>query len=133
MINNLIATIIESWFGFFDEVFSDAMFDIGVYGISFWLILFIPIISLAIFYKLIDIVGGKLWHYLLVVLVLLLIEYFSNVGLLYGTMVEYVQEEGFSSYVYEFSLYATIISFVSLLIGTFGLRYISTNNRYNPF
>ena len=55
MINNFIATVIESWLSFYHDVFSDAMFEIGVYGISFWLILLIPILSLAVFYKLIDV------------------------------------------------------------------------------
>jgi hypothetical protein len=133
MINNFIATVIESWLSFYHDVFSDAMFEIGVYGISFWLILLIPILSLAVFYKLIDVVGGKLWHFIITVIIILLIEYFSNVGLLFSLLAGYAQDEGFSSYVYEFSFYATLVSIVSVIIGTAGLRYISTNNRYNPF
>ena len=91
MLNNLIATMIETWFGFFHDVFSNAMYDLRVYGISFWLVLFIPIVILFVFYKLIDIVGGKTWHFILFVLIALVIEYLSNVGLLFGVLPEYLK------------------------------------------
>ena len=133
MLNNLIATMIETWFGFFHDVFSSAMYDLRVYGISFWLVLFIPIIILFVFYKLIDIVGGKTWHFILFVLIALVIEYLSNVGLLFGVLTEYTQDEGFVAFVNEYSLLATFVSLISTIIGTIGLRYLSTNNKYNPF
>lgn len=133
MLNNLIATMIETWFGFFHDVFSNAIYDKDVYGISFWLVLLIPIIILFVFYKLIDIVGGNMWHFILFVLIALVIEYLSNVGLLFGVLSKYTQDEGFVAFVNEYSLYATIISLISTIIGTIGLRYLSTNNRYNPF
>jgi len=131
--NDLIATIIESWFSLFINNFSNEMFKLGEYGVTGWVTLIIPIVLLFVFYKIIDKIGGKTWHYILALIFTLVSVYFSSVGMLYGSLVAVSNLPGFECFVFTYSLYITIVSLVPIIFGTFGLRFISNNNRYNPF
>ncbi len=127
--NDIIATIIEGWLGYYDDVFSDVMYENWVYGWS--LISFtIPFIVLFVFYKLIDTVGGQLWHYLLAVFMSFLFVFIANILLLYFFIAD---DDGFFMFAFEYVLFITLLSVIPIIIATFGIKIFSTNNKHNPF
>ena len=127
--NDIIATIIENWLGYYDDIFSDNMYDKWIYGWSF-ISFIIPFVVLFVLYKLIDIVGGQLWHYLLAVFTSLLFVFITNILLVYSFIDD---DDDFAMFVLEYALFITLISITPTIIATFSMKYFSINNKYNPF
>ena len=130
----LIAGFIEDFpFYYYDKLFSEEMFATAGYSFPGWIILFLPLILLLVFYKVIDKTGGKRVHYFLTVLISLVLVFITNVGIIFGQLVNLGDADGLNTYVYTTSVYLMILSIIPILVWTIGLRFISTNNRYNPF
>ncbi len=119
------------------------VFDNLDYGKMGWMLILVPVISLIVFYKFWDPVkGAKLKWYISLVFIIILC-YAITTGILYnnseilqyiGNATGAVGEVDADYFILQMSIislvYALIISIVFSM--TF-FRFLSTNNRYNPF
>ncbi len=132
--NDLIATIYEG-FGIYDGTYSDYLFKEQYYTIIGYILFFAPFALIAIFYYAIDFVFGKLWHWLLYVLVTTIISSITIYLILSGQLVDYIQDEQYSDvniFINDFTLLSFAYALILCIGYTFLLKNWSSNNRKNP-
>ena len=146
---DLIAYVIETLFGLYDEVYSDVLYygseaaaasglpeAFSGYMISGWLIILIPIFVMLLFYKAFDLVNGKVWHWLIAFVIALFFVFLANWGIATKELETFISDPdnntNIDSFIIEYGFFTMIISIIPSLIGI-TWKFISTNNRYNPF
>ena len=120
--------------------YDNIMYDEGGYTIILGLLLILPIILYFIFYRILDLVVAEKWHFFLALFIVVLIVIGSTFGALFqftslldyqGATPEYHTDVEF--WVMKASLFTGVFSLVFQAVYVVLLRYISINNRYNPF
>lgn len=146
---NLIAYLIDTVFGLYEAAYSDVLYygsqaaaasgipeTFSGYVYAGLLILFIPLTVMVIFYKLFDFVNGKIWHWCIAFGIALIAVFFANWGVATNELELFIADENnnpnIDSFIFEYSLYTMIVSTIPALIGILW-KFISTNNKYNPF
>lgn len=121
--------------------YDQIMFDEGGYSIIFALLLVIPLASYLLFYRVLDIVVAKRLHFVIAVVVVTI----ALIGTTFGCLFQFTSLVDFQDATpeYHVNVEAWVLK-ASVLTGVYGLfsiqvlsafvfRFISINNRYNPF
>lgn len=140
----LIAYLIEDVFGLYHEKYSPFLFygeegfeahAFSGYIISGWLSILVPLLIMFLFYKMFDLVHGKLWHWILTFGISLITVLVANIFITRDQLVNFVidptNNPHVESFIFEYSFYIMIISIIPTLLWTL-LKYFSKNNKYNP-
>lgn len=120
--------------------YDDIMFNEGGYTIILLLLIIIPLISYLIFYRVLDIVVAKRLHFILAVVLVTIILIGTTFGALFQftSLVDYQGATpeyhlNVELWVFKSSLLTGFISLLTQALSAYLFRFISVNNRYNPF
>jgi hypothetical protein len=142
--NEIVASLYEPFFNWdtYQELLN-AVFNNLDYGKIGWLILIIPIIILIIFYKFWDPVSSSKFKWWITMLVISILAYISTSAIIYNNPViiqylgNYTGENGQLDANY-FIIQMSFITFgycliIAAILSIIPFRFLSTNNRNNPF
>lgn len=120
--------------------YDNIMFDEGGYSIVLVLLLAIPLASYLLFYRVLDIVVAKRLHFVIAVVVVTIVIIGTTFGCLFQftSLVDYQDatpeyHNNVEAWVLKASVLTGIYSLLIQALSAFLFRFVSTNNRYNPF
>lgn len=120
--------------------YDEIMFDELGYTVILFLLLSIPTVSYLIFYRVLDIVVAKRLHFILAVILVTVLLIGTTFGALFqftslvdyqGAAPEY--HSNVESWVFKASILTGFYGLVIQALSAFLFRFMSVNNRYNPF
>lgn len=120
--------------------YDSIMYDEGGYTLILGLLISIPLISYVIFYRILDFVIAKRLHFFLALIIVVLVVMGTTYGALFqftslldyqGATPEY--HTNVEVWVVKASILTSLYSLFFQAFCAFSLRFISINNRYNPF
>ena len=120
--------------------YDEIMFDEDGYTLILALLISIPLISFFIFYRILDFVIAKRLHFFIAQIIVVLVVMGTTYGALFqftslldyqGATPEY--HTNVEVWVVKASLLTSFYSLFFQSVCVFLLRFISINNRYNPF
>lgn len=120
--------------------YDSIMYDEGGYTLILGLLISIPLISYVIFYRILDFVIAKRLHFFLALIIVVLVVMGTTYGALFqftslldyqGATPEY--HTNVEVWVVKASILTSFYSLFFQAFCAFSLRFISINNRYNPF
>lgn len=120
--------------------YDSIMYDEGGYTLILALLISIPVISFLIFYRILDFVIAKRLHFFIAQIIVVLVVMGTTYGALFqftslldyqGATPEY--HTNVEVWVVKASLLTSFYSLFFQSVCVFLLRFISINNRYNPF
>lgn len=121
-------------------LYDQIMFDEGGYSIVLALLLAIPLASYLLFYRVLDIVVAKRFHFVIAVVVVTIIIAGTTFGCLFQftPLVDYQDatpeyHTNVEAWVLRASMLTGVYSLFIQALSAFFFRFISINNRYNPF
>jgi hypothetical protein len=89
-----------------------------------------------IFYRGTDLVHGKLWHWVVAFLITLLVVLITCMGIARLELVEFIVDPGnnphINAFIFEYGIVSMLISIIPAFAGIL-FKFISINNKYNPF
>lgn len=120
--------------------YDQIMFDEGGYSIVLALLLAIPLASYLLFYRVLDIVVAKRLHFVIAVVVVTIAIIGTTFGCLFQftSLVDYQDatpeyHANVEAWVLKASVLTGVYSLLIQALSAFIFRFISINNRYNPF
>lgn len=120
--------------------YDNIMFDEGGYSIVLVLLLAIPLASYLLFYRVLDIVVAKRLHFVIAVVVVTIVIIGTTFGCLFQftSLVDYQDatpeyHNNVEAWVLKASVLTGIYSLLIQALSAFLFRFVSINNRYNPF
>jgi hypothetical protein len=139
---NILAPIVEGILGYNDNViFCNLLYGSSDYTFIFLAIVLIPLIVLSVFYKVIDpILPKRLQWFITVVVSMVLVTIASYLIIMNGSMeICYADPASCTmgnepigeNFITSFTM--GILSLIPAIGFSFILKYISTNNKTNPF
>ena len=120
--------------------YDQIMYDEGGYSIVLASLLVIPLVAYLVFYRVLDIVVAKRLHFILAVVIVTIVIIGTTFGALFQftSLVNYQGaapefHSNVESWVLKASMLTGIYSLLIQALSAFVFRFISINNRYNPF
>ena len=140
--NDLLALFYEPFFDYNSyQDLLNLVFDNADYGKLGFILILIPLVVLAVFYKLWDPIRNQLLMLGLSILLVLIIAYSATSGILYSNggilqaIGNYTGDDGQIDpdyFVFQMSMISLLYGVIISLAYSFGLKLISTNNSHNP-
>ena len=137
--NDLFAPMYEWWFEFEDyEILLDCLYDNNDYGKFGWLLLIVPLILLALFYRAWDPMRRQRLMWLITTIIISLIGYMATTGIVFNNVCILDELNGLDSklaetFIVQISLISALYFLLVSMIYTFIVKRFSINNSHNPF
>ena len=137
--NNLFAPMYEWWFNWDEyQVLLTCLFDNNDYGKFGWLLLIVPLLLLALFYKAWEPMRRQRLMWLITTIIISLIGYMATTGIVFNNVCILDELNGLDSklaetFIFQISLISALYFLLASLIYTFIVKRFSTNNSHNPF
>ena len=139
MMNDLFAPLYEPWFNWdVYQVLLTCLYDNNDYGKFGWLLLIVPLLLLALFYKVWDPMRRQRLMWLITIIIISLIGYMATTGIVFNNVCILDELNGLDSklaetFIFQISLISALYFLLASLIYTFIVKRFSTNNSHNPF
>tara|TARA_B110000259_G_scaffold153942_1_gene174412 strand:+ start:100 stop:519 length:420 start_codon:yes stop_codon:yes gene_type:complete len=139
MMNDLFAPLYEWWFNWdVYQVLLTCLYDNNDYGKFGWLLLIVPLLLLALFYKVWDPMRRQRLMWLITTIIISLIGYMATTGIVFNNVCILDELNGLDSklaetFIFQISLISALYFLLASLIYTFIVKRFSTNNSHNPF
>ena len=139
MMNDLFAPLYEPWFNWdVYQVLLTCLYDNNDYGKFGWLLLIVPLLLLALFYKVWDPMRRQRLMWLITTIIISLIGYMTTTGIVFNNVCILDELNGLDSklaetFIFQISLISALYFLLASLIYTFIVKRFSTNNSHNPF
>jgi hypothetical protein len=139
--NDLFAPIYESgvWFDWNQyQVLLGCLYNSNDYGKFGWLLLIVPLLILALFYKAWEPMRRQRLMWSITIIIISLIGYMTTTGILFNNVNILNQLNGQNSnlaetFIVQISLINALYFLLVSLIYTFVVKRFSTHNSHNPF
>ena len=137
--NDLFAPMYEWWFEFeVYEILLDCLYDNNDYGKFGWLLLIVPLLLLALFYKAWEPMRRQRLMWSITIIIISLIGYMTTTGIVFNNVCILDELNGQNSilaetFIIQISLINALYFLLASLIYTFIVKRFSTHNSHNPF
>ena len=137
--NDLFAPFYEWWFEFeVYEILLDCLYDNNDYGKFGWLLLIVPLLLLALFYRVWDPMRRQRLMWSITIIIISLIGYMATTGIVYNNVCILDELNGLDSklaetFIVQISLISALYFLLVSMIYTFIVKRFSINNSHNPF
>lgn len=137
--NNLFAPFYEWWFDWdVYQVLLTCLFDNNDYGKFGWLLLIVPLLLLALFYRAWDPMRRQRLMWLITTIIISLIGYMATTGIVYNNVCILDELNGLDAklaetFIVQISLISALYFLIVSLIYTLIVKRFSINNSHNPF
>ena len=137
--NNLFAPFYEWWFDWdVYKVLLTCLFDNNDYGKFGWLLLIVPLLLLALFYRAWDPMRRQRLMWLITTIIISLIGYMATTSIVFNNVCILDELNGLDSklaetFIVQISLISALYFLIISLIYTFIVKRFSINNSHNPF
>lgn len=137
--NDLFAPMYEWWFEFeVYEILLDCLYDNNDYGKFGWLLLIVPLLLLALFYRAWDPMRRQRLMWLITTIIISLIGYMATTGIVYNNVCILDELNGLDAklaetFIVQISLISALYFLLVSMIYTFIVKHFSINNSHNPF
>ena len=137
--NNLFAPFYEWWFDWDEyQVLLTCLFNNNDYGKFGWLLLIVPLLLLALFYRAWDPMRRQRLMWLITTIIISLIGYMATTGIVFNNVCILDELNGIDSklaetFIVQISLISALYFLLVSLIYTFIVKRFSINNSHNPF
>lgn len=137
--NDLFAPMYEWWFEFeVYEILLDCLYDNNDYGKFGWLLLIVPLLLLALFYRAWDPMRRQRLMWLITTIIISLIGYMATTGIVFNNVCILDELNGLDSklaetFIVQISLISALYFLLVSMIYTFIVKRFSINNSHNPF
>ncbi len=137
--NNLFTPFYEWWFDWdVYQVLLTCLFDNNDYGKFGWLLLIVPLLLLALFYRAWDPMRRQRLMWLITTIIISLIGYMATTGIVYNNVCILDELNGLDAklaetFIVQISLISALYFLIISLIYTFIVKRFSINNSHNPF
>ena len=137
--NNLFAPMYEWWFEFeVYEILLDCLYDNNDYGKFGWLLLIVPLLLLALFYKAWEPMRRQRLMWSITIIIISLIGYMTTTGIVFNNVCILDELNGqdpklAETFIVQISLISALYFLLASLIYTFIVKRFSTHNSHNPF
>jgi len=137
--NNLFAPFYEWWFDWdVYQVLLTCLFDNNDYGKFGWLLLIVPLLLLALFYRAWDPMRRQRLMWLITTIIISLIGYMTTTGIVFNNVCILDELNGLDAklaetFIVQISLISALYFLIISLIYTFIVKRFSINNSHNPF
>jgi hypothetical protein len=137
--NDLFAPIYEPWFNFnVYQILLDCLYDNNDYGKFGWLLLIVPLLLLALFYKAWEPMRRQRLMWSITIIIISLIGYMTTTGIVFNNVCILDELNGQNSilaetFIIQISLINALYFLLASLIYTFIVKRFSTHNSHNPF
>ena len=137
--NNLFAPMYEWWFNWDEyQVLLTCLFDNNDYGKFGWLLLIVPLLLLALFYKAWEPMRRQRLMWLITTIIISLIGYMTTTGIVFNNVCILDELNGLDSklaetFIVQISLISALYFLLASLLYTLIVKRFSTHNSHNPF
>jgi hypothetical protein len=137
--NNLFAPMYEWWFNWNEyQVLLTCLFDNNDYGKFGWLLLIVPLLLLALFYKAWEPMRRQRLMWLITTIIISLIGYMATTGIVFDNDCILDELNGLDSklaetFIVQISLISALYFLLASLLYTLIVKRFSTHNSHNPF
>ena len=137
--NDLFAPFYEFWLNYeVYEVLYTCLYDNNDYGKFGWLLLMVPLLLLALFYRAWDPMRRQRIMWLITIIIISLIGYMTTTGIIWYNVCILDELNGIDSklaetFIVQISLISALYFLLVSLIYTFIVKRFSINNSHNPF
>ena len=137
--NDLFAPMYEWWFEFeVYEILLDCLYDNNDYGKFGWLLLIVPLLLLALFYRAWDPMRRQRLMWSITIIIISLIGYMATTGIVFNNVCILDELNGLDAklaetFIVQISLISALYFLLVSLIYTFIVKRFSINNSHNPF
>ena len=139
--NDLFAPIYESgvWFDWNQyQVLLGCLYNSNDYGKFGWLLLIVPLLLLALFYKAWEPMRRQRLMWSITIIIISLIGYMTTTGIVFNNVCILDELNGQNSilaetFIIQISLINALYFLLASLIYTFIVKRFSTHNSHNPF
>ena len=139
MMNDLFAPLYEWWFNWdVYQVLLTCLYDNNDYGKFGWLLLIVPLLLLALFYKVWDPMRRQRLMWLITTIIISLIGYMATTGIVFNNVCILDELNGLDSklaetFIFQISLISALYFLLASLLYTLIVKRFSTHNSHNPF
>jgi len=137
--NDLFAPMYEFWFEFgVYEILLDCLYNNNDYGKFGWLLLIVPLLLLALFYKAWEPMRRQRLMWSITIILISLIGYMTTTGIVYINSCILDELNGLDSklaetFIVQISLISALYFLLASLLYTLIVKRFSTHNSHNPF
>ena len=137
--NNLFAPMYEWWFNWGEyQVLLTCLFDNNDYGKFGWLLLIVPLLLLALFYKAWEPMRRQRLMWSITIIIISLIGYMTTTGIVFNNVCILDELNGLDSklaetFIVQISLISALYFLLASLLYTLIVKRFSTHNSHNPF
>jgi len=137
--NDLFAPFYEFWLNYeVYEVLYTCLYDNNDYGKFGWLLLMVPLLLLALFYRAWDPMRRQRIMWSITIIIISLIGYMTTTGIIWYNVCILDELNGIDSklaetFIVQISLISALYFLLVSLIYTFIVKRFSINNSHNPF
>ena len=137
--NDLFAPMYEWWFEYeVYEILLDCLYDNNDYGKFGWLLLIVPLLLLALFYKAWEPMRRQRLKWSITIILISLIGYMTTTGIVFKNVCILDELNGqdpklAETFIVQISLISALYFLLASLIYTFIVKRFSTHNSHNPF
>ena len=137
--NNLFAPMYEWWFNWDEyQVLLTCLFDNNDYGKFGWLLLIVPLLLLALFYKAWEPMRRQRLMWSITTIIISLIGYMTTTGIVFNNVCILNELNGLDSklaetFIVQISLISALYFLLASLLYTLIVKRFSTHNSHNPF
>lgn len=137
--NDLFAPLYEWWFNWDDyQVLLTCLYDNNDYGKFGWLLLIVPLLLLALFYKAWEPMRRQRLMWLITTIIISLIGYMATTGIVFNNVCILDELNGLDSklaetFIFQISLISALYFLLASLLYTLIVKRFSTHNSHNPF
>ena len=137
--NDLFAPFYEFWLNYeVYEVLYTCLYDNNDYGKFGWLLLMVPLLLLALFYRAWDPMRRQRLMWLITTIIISLIGYMATTGIVFNNVCILDELNGLDAklaetFIVQISLISALYFLLVSLIYTFIVKRFSINNSHNPF
>ena len=137
--NNLFAPMYEWWFNWNEyQVLLTCLFDNNDYGKFGWLLLIVPLLLLALFYKAWEPMRRQRLMWSITTIIISLIGYMATTGIVFNNVCILDELNGQDSklaetFIVQISLISALYFLLASLLYTLIVKRFSTHNSHNPF
>ena len=137
--NNLFAPMYEWWFNWGEyQVLLTCLFDNNDYGKFGWLLLIVPLLLLALFYKAWEPMRRQRLMWSITTIIISLIGYMATTGIVFNNVCILDELNGLDSklaetFIFQISLISALYFLLASLLYTLIVKRFSTHNSHNPF
>ena len=137
--NDLFAPLYEWWFNWdVYQVLLTCLYDNNDYGKFGWLLLIVPLLLLALFYKAWEPMRRQRLKWSITIILISLIGYMTTTGIVFKNVCILDELNGqdpklAETFIVQISLISALYFLLASLIYTFIVKRFSTHNSHNPF